>query len=211
MDRQYLKVLIADDHPLMLSAVRRVLDGGDDFRIVGEARTASAAIRLVENRRPDVVLLDLRMPDVSGTECIATIHERWPHVKIVVLSACDDQRSIDGALDAGASAYVIKSVEPVDIGSLLRQTVSGAIYHAMPRRAHDRPSSEPDTSPLTARERAILEAVAAGLTTDAISKKLWVSEHTIKFHLTNIYRKLGVSNRASAIRYAHEAGFVVAA
>jgi NarL family two-component system response regulator LiaR len=128
-------------------------------------------------------------------------------VKVVVLSACEDRASIDDALHAGASAYILKSASAVDVASVLRQASNGAVFHApaTPRRAA---AVEPDSNlpALTDRERTILASVASGLTTAAISKDLWVSEHTIKFHLTNIYRKLGVSNRAGAVRFALEHG-----
>jgi NarL family two-component system response regulator LiaR len=131
-------------------------------------------------------------------------------VKVVVLSACDDKSSIDGALAAGASAYMVKSVNPFDVASVLRQTLgSGTVFHAMasPRPVIGQPVGPESEGPaLTERERTILASVAAGMTTAAISEQLWVSEHTVKFHLTNIYRKLGVPNRAGAVRYALENG-----
>jgi DNA-binding NarL/FixJ family response regulator len=207
-----LKVLIADDHPLLLAGIRRVLERDAQIEVVGEAHSGPELIQLVERRRPHVVLMDLRMPGVTGAECIAQISATWPAVKIVVLSACDDRASIDSALQAGANAYVVKSVEPSDIASLIRQTSSGSVYHATGRAsAVDEPEPHVAARPgLTNRELVILEAVAAGLTTAAISKDLWVSEHTVKFHLTNIYRKLGVPNRAAAIRYALDNELVAA-
>jgi DNA-binding NarL/FixJ family response regulator len=122
-----------------------------------------------------------------------------------VISASDDRASIDSALLAGASAYILKSVSPMDIPSVLRQASAGAVYHVpstpCPRSTDQLEASGPD---LTPRETTILMAVAGGLTTKAISEDLWLSEHTVKFHLTNIYRKLGVSNRSAAVRYAFE-------
>ncbi|MEA2158210.1 MAG: hypothetical protein QOD66_590 [Solirubrobacteraceae bacterium] len=200
-----LKVLIADDHPLMLAGVRRVLERSENIEIVGEAHTGPEVLGLVERRRPDLVLLDLRMPGVEGTECLERLKESWPEVKTVVLSACEDRDSIDGALNAGASAYVVKSVNSADIASVIRQAASGSVFHPVSApRAKQVTADEAPSPLLTDRERVILEAVASGLTTAAISKNLWVSEHTIKFHLTNIYRKLGVPNRAGAVRYALE-------
>ena len=202
-----LKVLIADDHPLVLIGVRRTLEANDDIEIAGEARSGNELLALIERRRPDVVLMDLRMPDVEGESCIAQIVERWPDVKIVVLSASDDAVSVNGALAAGARAYVVKSVHAFDVASVLRQIRCGAVYHApsggtvKPRETVVSPAQS-----LTERETAILAAVARGLTTKSISCELWVSEHTVKFHLTNIYRKLGVPNRSAAVRFALEHG-----
>jgi DNA-binding NarL/FixJ family response regulator len=209
-----LKVLIADDHPLMLAGIRRTLERSENIEIVGEAHSARELLQLIERRRPGMVLMDLRMPGSSGHECIEAIRSSWPEVKVVVLSACDDRASINGALNAGASAFVVKSVNPADIASVLRQTWgAGTVFHASstPRPVVGQiASSEPENPILTERERSILQAVASGMTTAAISTELWVSEHTVKFHLTNIYRKLGVQNRAGAVRCALENGLLAA-
>jgi NarL family two-component system response regulator LiaR len=203
-----IKVLIADDHPLIIAGIRRTIEHVDDMEVVGEARSGAELMQLIERRRPNLVLMDLRMPGIDGTDAIERIRRRWPEVKTVVLSACDDRPTIDAALQAGASAYVLKSAHAVDIASVLRQASSGAVFHA-PTSSQPEAAAEPSaqgTVELTRRERSILAAVASGMTTAAISQDLWISEHTIKFHLTNIYRKLGVSNRAGAVRYALEHG-----
>jgi DNA-binding NarL/FixJ family response regulator len=209
-----LKVLIADDHPLMLAGLRRTLERSENIEIVGEARSGSELMHMINRRRPGLVLMDLRMPGAAGTECIEQIRSAWPDVKIVVLSACDDQRQIDRALSAGASAFIVKSVTPSDVAAVLRQVWgSSAVFHAHrgPQLVVGQTANyQPGTADLTERERAVLQAVADGMTTAAISTELWVSEHTVKFHLTNIYRKLGVENRASAVRYALENGLVAA-
>jgi DNA-binding NarL/FixJ family response regulator len=202
-----IKVLIADDHPLIIAGIRRTIENVDDMEVVGEARSVRELMRLIGRRRPDLVLMDLKMPGVVGVEAILHIRQRWPKIKTVVLSACDDRSTIEQALHAGASAYVLKSAQTVDIASVLRKTSGGAVFHAPagPPAASGTPDG-PLIPALTGRERSILSAVASGLTTSAISRELWISEHTIKFHLTNIYRKLGVANRAGAVRYAMENG-----
>jgi DNA-binding NarL/FixJ family response regulator len=206
-DTSAIKVLIADDHPLIIAGVRRTIEQSEDFEVVGEARSAPELMTLIDRRNPDIVLLDLRMPGVVGVEHIEQIRGRWPEVKVVVLSACDDRPSIESALHAGANAYMLKTTTPVDIASVLRQVSGGAIFHAPPAPpSGPTPAHESQSPTLTDREQTILSAVGAGLTTAAISRELWVSEHTIKFHLTNIYRKIGVSNRAGAVRYALEHG-----
>jgi DNA-binding NarL/FixJ family response regulator len=196
---------------MVIAGVRRTIEAFEDIEVVGEAHSGPELLGLVERRRPGLVLLDLRMPGVEGVEHIEHIRQTWPEVKVVVLSACDDRRSIDGALRAGASAYVLKSAAAVDVASVLRQASSGAVFHAPSGGASPNGgASEPEQPILTERESTILSAVSTGLTTSAISRDLWVSEHTIKFHLTNIYRKLGVSNRAGAVRYAFEHDLVAA-
>jgi DNA-binding NarL/FixJ family response regulator len=200
-------VLIADDHPLILTGIRRTLERSDDIEVVGEACSGPQVLAMIERRRPDVVLLDLHMPGIVGTDCVSAIRRDWPDVKPIVLSATDDRNSIDAALAAGAMAYVIKNVQPADLISIIRQVASGVVYHAPAwPPASPRLAAVRETATLTNREQTILAAVASGRTTAAISGELWVSEHTIKFHLTNIYRKIGVRNRAEAVRYAFEHG-----
>ena len=205
-----LRVLIVDDHPLILDGIRRGLDRTENIEVVGQAQTAAAAMALIERRRPELVLMDLRMPDVDGTEHIEQVRSSWPDVKVVVLSGSDDRPSIDQALAAGASAFVVKSIGPSDLASVLRQVASGTVFHAVGQPASRvGASSDEATGPvLTDRERGILQMIANGMTTAAISNELYISEHTVKFHLTNTYRKLGVSNRAAAVRWAIENGVV---
>jgi DNA-binding NarL/FixJ family response regulator len=201
-----LTVLIADDHPLIIAGIRRTIDLVEDMHVIGEAQSGAELAQLVERRRPDIVLMDLRMPGVTGTEMIELISRRWPATQTIVLSACDDAPTIEAVLAAGASAYVLKTAASLDITSIIRQAASGEVVPAPaapPIRATAEAAAGP---PLTERERDILSRVAAGMTTAAISRELWVSEHTIKFHLTNIYRKLGVPNRAGAVRFALEHG-----
>jgi len=202
-----IRVLIADDHPLMLAGIRAALEGHDGIEVVGEARSGPDVIALIERRSPSVVLLDLRMPGVSGVELIERIRRCWPEMTILVLSACDERPTIDAALLAGANAYAVKSAEAADIISLLRQVSNGSVFVAPTQSSHRiSPPARPraELHGLTEREQAILAAVASGKTTAAISRELWISQHTVKFHLTNIYRKLGVPNRAGAVRYALE-------
>jgi DNA-binding NarL/FixJ family response regulator len=201
-----ITVLIADDHPLVIVGIRRALETHEDIEVVGEAHSGPEVLAMIERRRPRLVLLDLSMPGVTGVECVAEIATTWPEVKIVVLSAQDDRATINSALAAGASAYVVKNVMTMDVASVLRQASSGAVFHAatQPAEARGAPTEPEPAASLTPREQAILTAVVSGLTTAAISRELWVSEHTVKFHLTNIYRKLGVANRAGAIRLALE-------
>jgi DNA-binding NarL/FixJ family response regulator len=208
-ESQPLRVLLADDHPLIIAGIRRTLEHYDDIEVVGEAHSGPELRHLVERRDPTVVLVDLTMPGVDGVEHIEFLRETYPELKIVVLSASEDRPTIDAALRAGAGAYVLKSAYTTDIAAVLRQASSGAVFHAPAYQpAVSERSDEPQLPALTEREQSILAKVAGGLTTAAISRDLWVSEHTIKFHLTNIYRKLGVANRASAIRYALEHGIV---
>lgn len=202
-----MKILLADDHPLMLVGVRRVLEESEAFEIVGETRVGSEVLPLVERTNPDVVLLDMRMPGIDGLSCLERIRLRYPNVKIVVLSVSANPEQIQAALARGASGYIVKSINPLDLPSALRQAVEGTVYHAL-----DMPEVNEvaiaKAAGLTKRELTIIKGVARGLSNQAIAKELWVAEQTVKFHLTNIYRKLEVSNRTEAARFAFEQGLV---
>jgi DNA-binding NarL/FixJ family response regulator len=202
-----LKVLLADDHRLMLAGIRRALEAADDIEIVGEAHSGSQVLPLVSRTNPDVVLLDLRMPEMDGLACLELIRKRHPEVKVVVLSVFSDSEHIETALKRGACGYIVKSVNPIDLPSAIRQVMEGAVYHALGLPEVDE-SASARAAGLTEREIAILKAVARGLSNQAIGKELWVTEQTVKFHLTNIYRKLGVANRTEAARYAYQNGLV---
>lgn len=198
-----LRICIADDHRLMLDGLRRALETVEDIEVVGVAQSGAEVMPLVEAEDPDIVLLDVHMPDVDGLACLRMIRERRPETKVVMLSASEDQARIAEALRDGASAYIGKRVNPSDLASALRQVAEGTVYHR-PAVLEETGAGATDSAGLTERERTILSAVARGLSTSAISRELWVSEKTVKFHLTNIYRKLGVHNRTAAMRYAYE-------
>lgn len=202
-----IRVLVADDHRLILDAVRRSLASADDIEIVGEADSGSRVLPLVHQTDPDLVLLDLRMPGLDGLACLDAIRERHPRVKVVILSAFEDQEHVRAAFARGASAYIVKSVNPLDLPSALRQVVEATVYQA-PSLVQGAATPQAETGGLTDREAEILGAVARGLSNQAIGKEFWVTEQTVKFHLTNIYRKLGVSNRTEATRFAYNHGLV---
>jgi DNA-binding NarL/FixJ family response regulator len=201
-----MRVLIADDHQLIIEGVRRSLEAAGDFEVVGECSSGAQVLPLVGRTNPDVVLLDLRMPGADGLSCLTRIRSKHPDVKVVILSASTDEKIIANVLKRGASAYVVKSVNPVDLPSVLRQAVDGTVFSAIGLPdAGDTPAR---AAGLTERETAILSALARGLSNEAIAKELWVAEQTVKFHLTKIYRKLGVANRTEAARLAYQNGLV---
>jgi DNA-binding NarL/FixJ family response regulator len=201
-----MKVLIADDHRLMVEGIRRALEPAEDIEIVGEASVGSQVLPLVRRLKPDVVLLDMRMPHMDGLLCLDAIRKHDPQVKVIVLSVFSDSEHIQAAFRHGASGYIVKSVNPVDLPSAIRQAVDGTVFHAigLPEASEEVGKA----NGLTERELAILKAVARGLSNSAIGKELWVTEQTVKFHLTNIYRKLDLANRTEAARYAYEHGLV---
>jgi DNA-binding NarL/FixJ family response regulator len=204
-----MKLLLADDHLLTLQGIRSVLEEVDDIEIVGETRSGAEVPRLVDRTKPDMLVMDIRMPGLDGLEVLDIVHRRNPDVKVVLLSAYGEPQQIQDALERGATAYVIKSVNPPDLPSVLRQAFEGTVYSALTGCGSAQNGNAAElASGLTERELAILRAVASGLSNKAISKELWVTEQTVKFHLTNIYRKLGVHNRTAAARYAHSEGLL---
>jgi DNA-binding NarL/FixJ family response regulator len=160
----------------------------------------------VARTNPDFVLMDIQLAGMDGLTCLDRIRKRHPAVKVIMFSASESRDHVEAALRRGAVAYIVKSVKPVDLASAIRQAHDQTVYHAygleLSRRA------DGAALDLTEREVTMLTAVARGLSNQAISKELWVSEQTVKFHLTNIYRKLGVRNRTAAARLAHEQGLV---
>ena len=202
-----LKVVIADDHRLILDGIKNALveDGG--FEIVGEATSGERVLPIVGQTSPDLVVLDLRMPGMDGLTCLDQIKKRHPSVKVVILSVSTDERLIETILARGASAYIVKSVNPIDLPAALRQAVDGTVFSAIGLPEATAPGAA-KAAGLTDRELAILSALARGLSNGQIGKELWIAEQTVKFHLTNVYRKLGVANRTEAARFAYQQGLV---
>jgi DNA-binding NarL/FixJ family response regulator len=204
-----VRVLIADDNRLMLEGVRRALEPVGDIEIVGVTHTGAQVVPLVERRRPELVVLELTMCAQDGRSCLDLLREGHPDVKVVVLSASSAHDDIRSALHRGARALIVKSVDPLDIPSALRQAYDGTVFHAVAFRPG--PEDELRAAGLTEREITMLKALARGLSNKAISRELWVTEQTVKFHLGNLYRKIGVPNRLAAANYAHARGISAAA
>ena len=200
-----IRVLLADDHRLVLEGLRLAFAEVEGIDVVATTSEGRQVIPLIARTSPDVVLLDMRLPDMDGLMCLDRILALHPSVKVVMLSACDDRARMRTALKRGASAYIVKTVNPLDIPTALRQVFEPAIYFGTSPIDEDEAAA---TAGLTEREVAMLRAIARGLSNAAISKEFWVTEQTVKFHLTNIYRKLEVKNRTEASRYAYQHGIV---
>ena len=201
-----LKVVIADDHLLMLSAIRLALGAAADIEIVGEAKSGQEVLPLVGRTSPDVVLLDLHMPGVDGLRCLELLFERHPSVKAIVLSGSDDPAAVEACLTRGAVAFIQKTIDPADLAAIVRQSVGGTVFFA----AGNAKPPVPVASEwhLTSREVEILRALADGLSNKQIARQFWLSEQTVKYHLTNTYRKLAVRSRTEAVRHAYEHGLI---
>ena len=199
-----MRVVIADDHRLMLDGIRRALEADGGFEIVGETQDGRRVLGLVSATRPDLVLLDLRMPGMDGLACLDQIRREFPALDVVILSASTSRTVVDSALARGARAYIDKSIDPSALPAELRRVNAGETLDGSARPARDGAAHDD----LTARELAILAAVARGLSNDEIARELWISPPTVKFHLTNVYRKLGAKNRTGATRIAYQRGLV---
>lgn len=202
-----LKLLVADDHGLMVEAIRLALEGRPEFELVGTAESGSQVLPLVERTKPDLVLLDLRMPEMDGLVCIRLLRERAPTVKIVVLSGMDSDEMVKEALKLGASAFISKRIDPDALPQALMEAYEGRLTGPIGRAATSESPAVAEKG-LTERELAVLRALGEGHSNKQIAQSLWLAEQTVKFHLTNIYRKLEVSSRTEAVHWAHRHGLL---
>ena len=191
----------------MVEGTKQALERAGGFAVVGEAVSGAQVLPLIRRLKPDLVLLDLRMPQMDGLTCLTKIRKEFPDMKVAMLSVSQDPELIQTALKRGANAYIVKSIDPDDLAGALRQALEGNVFTTAGITEDPGERAAKDAG-LTERELGIIRAVARGLSNEAISKELWVAEQTVKFHLTNIYRKLGVTNRTEAARYAFEQGLV---
>jgi DNA-binding NarL/FixJ family response regulator len=201
-----LRVVLADDHRLVLDAVQRALEKDEGFRVVATTDSGAAVADLVARHRPDLVVIDLRMPGVDGLQALDQIRARDSNTKVVMLSASDRPEEIQSALSRGADGFILKSVNPVDLPAVLRQVHEGTVFHPGASGGQTAADSPVQAAGLTDREVTLVQALARGLSNKQIGQELWITEQTVKFHLSNIYRKLDVANRTGAARWAHENG-----
>ena len=205
--------VICDSHPMWLDAVEQVL-GRIAIRVFGKTTSTSEALKMVEEHRPDLLITELEgaSGELSGLALIERSRAAVPSVRPIVLSMHQEAQIIDAALDAGASAYVVKTAHPEDLASAVRQAFSHSVYLAGRRNLVTAPvgvaAQVEDEPGLTRRELEILRLVAEGHSNAQLARMLWVTEQTVKFHLSNIYRKLDVANRTEASRWAQLHGLL---
>jgi len=204
--RDKLTVLIADDHPLLREALHRALDSEKDVEVIAEASDGEEAVKLASELKPDVVVMDIVMPKLNGIEATKKIKEIAPDIAILILTAYDDDEYVLGLLDAGAAGYLLKSARGRDLVNAIRAIRSGeSVLHPniiakLLKRAITAPVEEhkhPEL--LSERESEILNLVALGRSNKEVAGELFLSERTIKAHLTNIFNKLNVASRSEAI------------
>jgi DNA-binding NarL/FixJ family response regulator len=200
-----LKLLLADDHALMFEAIALAIEGEEDLEIVGCAENGSQVLPLVQQTKPDLVVLDLQMPGMDGLTCIRLMRQRFPEVRVAVLTGFDTDETIEAALRDGANAFISKTVDPSDLPDALRRAAEESVPQTI-GRAVKRMDSAVEEVGLTEREVAVLQALAQGRSNKEIAASLWLAEQTVKFHLTNIYRKLKVRGRTEAVHWAYHHG-----
>jgi DNA-binding NarL/FixJ family response regulator len=197
-----VRILIIEDHELMLEGMRHALALDGSFELVGEARTGSEVLPLVGRTNPHVVMLDNRL---DGLGCLKRIRTRHPEVKVVIWSRSTDFDHIQAAFQHGACGYILTSISVGDLGPAIRQAVDGTAYHALGLPAISDESAA-RAAGLTDREADVLKGVAGGRSNKAIAADLSITPQTVKFRLTSIYRKLGISNRTEAALWAISKG-----
>lgn len=201
-----IRILLADDHPVVRDGLAAMLATQPDFEVVGEAGDGDEALTEAARLRPDVVLMDLEMPELDGIEAIRRLRAADPSVQVVVLTAFDTDERIVGAIQAGAQGYLLKGAPRAEIFAAIRTVSAGGAL--IPPVIASKLLRQVREDALTAREKEVLELVAAGLANGEIAGRLFISERTAKFHVSSILSKLGAKNRTQAVRVARERGLV---
>ncbi len=200
-----IRVLIAEDHAMVRAGLTELLGNRDDVEVVGEAANGEEAVARATELRPDVVLMDLSMPEVDGIEATRRIGAAVPSAHVVVLTSFSDRERILEALDAGAVGYLLKDLEPDELHRGILAAARGESPLA-PKAAHAvisaRADSRPATVELTEREREVLGLVAEGMPNKLIARRLEISEKTVKAHLTRVFQTIGVTDRTQAALWA---------
>jgi DNA-binding NarL/FixJ family response regulator len=211
-----VRVLIVDDDDLMRAGLKSVLATDDSVQVVGEIGDGRAAAPCTRERRPDIVLMDIRMPDLDGIAATREVLEASPDVKVVILTTFEEDDYIFGALNAGASGFLLKRTRPEELIAAIHTIAAGdsLLSPSVTRRVIDRMAGDPPVAvssgrrldALTPREREVLELLARGLSNGEIATSLFVEESTVKSHVKRVLMKLGLRDRVQAVIFAYESG-----
>ncbi len=212
-----IRVLLADDHAVVRQGIRRFLEEAGDIEVVAEAGDGREALERVREHRPDIAVLDIRMPEMSGVEMTRRVKERFPDVRVLILTAYDDDPYIFALLQAGADGYVLKTASGDELVQAVRTVYRGesalspgvATKVVQQTRTGKPATAAGQVEPLTPRELDVLRLAARGLTNRRIGYELGISHRTVQGHLQSIYGKLGVSSRTEAVTEAIRRGWIV--
>ncbi|MGD6817017.1 response regulator [Metabacillus sp. 84] len=212
---QPFRILVVDDHSHAREGIRIILEEYSDFVIVGEAQNGKEAIALTEELMPDIILMDIQMPEMDGLEATKRIKIKFPYVKIVMITVSDDVTDLFDALKQGAQGYLLKNIQSQDWYEYLRAFALDEVPMSKEiafRILKEFPQSEPEMNqhltPLSSRELEVLQLVAKGMSNKDVSEALFISEHTVKSHLKNILGKLHLENRVQLANYAFQRGLI---
>jgi DNA-binding NarL/FixJ family response regulator len=205
-----IRIVVVDDHPIVRQGLVSTLDDEADFEVVGETSSAEDALALLNRTRPDLILLDLELPGMSGIDAIARLREISPDTRILVFTAYDTDERVLSAVRSGAGGYLLKGAAVSEITSAIRTVAAGgtALAPSAAGRLANAIRAPRGAGPLTPREREVLQLVAQGLPGKQIAVSLGISERTVKFHTASLIRKLGADNRAQAVALAAQRGLL---
>lgn len=211
------RILLVDDHVLFRKGIARLIDSQPDFEVIAEAEDGCQAVRFAKRFKPELILMDVHMPECDGLEATRLIVDDWPEAQIVMLTVSDEDQDLFTAIRNGAIGYLVKKIEPQDLFARLRgvtqgeapisRVMAGRILREFARVGTEVPPPD-STRSLTPREREVLQLVSKGLTNKEIGAQLHIAENTVKNHLRNILEKLHLQNRAQAAAYAVREGLV---
>jgi DNA-binding NarL/FixJ family response regulator len=206
MGDSLIRVLTADDHPIVRDGLNAVINDQPDMEVVAEAANGKEAVELARQHRPDVMLIDLRMPQMNGLEAVHTIRTEWPQARIIILTTYDGDEDIYRALQAGAQAYLLKGMPRTELLDTIRAIHAG--HKRLPPEVAAKLAERISASELTDRELDVLKLIVAGNSNREIGGRLSITEGTVKAHVNNILGKLGVHDRTQAVTEAVRRGIV---
>ncbi len=204
MTSSSIRVIIADDHPIVRNGLVRMIELTDGMEVVAEAATGTEAVQLFRQHQPDVTLMDLRMPNLNGVEAIAAIRQEFPNARIAILTTYDTDEDIFRGLEAGAKGYLLKDSKMAELIDAVRQIHAGKKY--IPPAVGAKLSERISRPKLSDREREVLQLMSEGKMNQNIADELCISQSTVKFHISNIFSKLGVNDRTQAVLIAIKRG-----